>query len=247
MKNTTRTLCASATDRNELGLLASAALTALAGIGLLVAGAEGNAHDNRPDVNSGTGESEGSFASDDEVVGTLPAVRNLPTDALLQLLLDSEPPSFYVEAGAQELLDSILDAGPSAIAQDAFTTYDLITDPRTGELSMRLTFHGSVNVEFDSSLLEVEGVEFGLALGKNVETFGAGIVLEDRVLSTTVLEAEEELYLPLSELADYDLLERVQVLSSNGAGTRTQIEIEERGGMFSLSQDVSGPERGTGR
>lgn len=247
MKNASRTLCAQRTPSRELGLVASGLLVALAGLGLLLAGAQAGTGGSRPDLSGSSGDSDGDFATDDEVVGTLPSVREDPTDDLLQLLLDQEPPSFYVEAAADDLLESIVNAGPGAIAENAFTTYDITPDTRTGELRMRITFHGSVNVEFDSSLLEVDGVEFGLALGKSVQTYGAGLVLENRVLSTTVLEAGGELYLPLPELRRFDLLDRVQVLSSNGQGSRTHLDLEERGGVFSLRQDVGRPARGDGR
>ncbi|MCB9916449.1 MAG: hypothetical protein H6828_15080 [Planctomycetes bacterium] len=230
-----------------LSALAGIALASLLGFGLLNGDSLARGSDDgRPDDN-GHGSDDGhggDFSSDDEVIGTLPMIGGDDDDdeALLALILASEqPPAFYVEAPAAELLRGILAAGPGAFAESAFTTYEFVPTARHGLGNLRITFHGDVEVGFDSSFLDLADVRFGLALGWGLDTFGAGVVYEGRVVSTTLMQSGDEFHLPLGTLHQQGLLDRVQILTSNGRGTRSLLRAEERGGLVTLGQSVDRP------
>ncbi|HIG11035.1 MAG: hypothetical protein ABGY71_05470 [bacterium] len=218
-----------------LGLAcAGAALCFVAAMGTLIGNADAGGTNDRSGSNG-----DNDWATDDEVIGSLPSMGDPSRDTLLLGLLLEEPPSFYIQGPGPELLRSIFSAEASAFSEHSYTTYEFVPTSRAGMGDLRITFHGDVGVAFDTSLLSVEGVEFGLALGMSSTVFGAGIVCNERVHSTTQMQSGDGFALPFSGLMALGLLHRVQVFTADGKGSRTALEVEQHGSMISLAQDVT--------
>ena len=225
------------------GIVSALAGLLLAGVASLAAfdapAYSGGSGDRPSENDSGrAGGHDGGFASDDEVIGTLPIVGGDDDRDLLALLMEEGTPSFFIQGPAQELLEAIAFAGGTAFGEDCFTTAELIPTSREGLGDLRIHFHGSVELGIDSSILGVDGVRFGLGLQHHFGAFGAGLVCGDRVVSSTVLESGEEFPLPLAAMVDLGLLHRVQLLTSDGRGARTAVGFEQVGGLVRIAQET---------
>jgi hypothetical protein len=221
-------------------VLAGVLLAGLASFTVVHELAQAGGSGDRPIENDSgrSGDRDEDFATDDEVIGTLPIVSGEEDDDIIGLLLEEGPPSFYIQGPAQELLAAVAYAGGTAFGEEACTTAEFIPTSREGLGDLRINFHGSLQVGIDSAILAVEGVQFGVGLKKSFGAFGAGLVCGDRVVSTTVLEAGEDFPLPLDAMASFGLLHRVQLLTSDGQGSRTAVSFEQVGGVIEIGQEL---------
>ena len=225
-----------------LGLTSALAAVLLAGAAsfLVVQGlAQAGDYDRSTGSDSRrSGDRDGDWASDDEVIGTLPIVGGQEDEDILSLLLQEGPPSFFIQGPAQELLDAVAYAGGTVFGEGCCTTAEFLPTSREGLGDLRINFHGSIEVGIDSAILAVEGVEFGIGLQHNFGAYGAGLVCGDRVVSSTVLESGEDFPLPLAAMVHLDLLHRVQLLTSDGRGSRTTVRFEQIGGVIEIGQET---------
>ncbi len=221
--------------------VAAALLLATISLGVFTNSSVASDNDDRGGTNgSGTGD---WFAGDDEYGGTLPMVGDDGDVEGLGQFLPQGGLSFYLQAPATELLNAIISAGPGVVGEGSFATYEFIPTGRLGQNDLRLTFHGAIDLSFDATLLQVSGVQCGLALGESVESFGAALIYGDRVLSTSVLSSGESFPLPFAELYEMNLLGKVQLVTSDGKRARTVITLDEIGGLISVGQSIIGGSR----
>lgn len=190
------------------------------------------------DGTQGDANGDDGFFSDDEVIGSLPMNGDKGGDDILDLLMMEEPPTFYVQGPAPALLRSIVSAGYGMLVDDAFATYEFVQTEREGLGDLRITFHGGVDLTLDASLLAVPGVEFGLTLGTSFDAYGAALVCGERMVSSMVLESSEDFSLPFAGLLDLGMLDDTQILTAGGKGLRSTIDVDEDGGLISISQSI---------
>ena len=204
------------------GLLA---LGTVSGSSFAGTGAGGSSSD---DDGSGGGASErrrraGALNPDEEAVGTLPTIRKqekLPK-------LPAHPGVFL--RGPREAIH----AGVIAATGGGYAVVD--SSPN-GE-GIEVVFHGDVDLELDSGLLQVAGVTLGVAALDPIYETQAAAMTETTLLLNTSLAVGGSLGLPFEDFqASGALDEGIHVLTSSPLLGRDAIDIEAIGGLLLVDQ-----------
>jgi len=137
----------------------------------------------------------GPGGADDESIGTLPILGNQGELVLVRHSKDARP-AYYLEGSYGEMLSTIV----------GFSGSGTVTRENLADGSVRLGFHGRIQLALDRGLLQVTGIQIGANVPAAYSGALASTAFEGRVSPASALR-QGDLALPVSALDALGALE----------------------------------------
>lgn len=172
------------------------------------------------------GPDNGSFSSNDEMVGTLPATQGWERE-MGQSLDPGAGAAFYLEGSWQRVLRAVRHASGAG-----YVTLDINAQ---GEL--RAVLRGDLRIDLHPYAFHDGELRAGLQFGAEEDTAAVGLFHAGRMVSKLAHDTQRCLPVPMAHLVDVGALEGGVILAtSTRLAGRTFVNLSLTGGSLSIVQ-----------